>query len=88
MQETLEGGLTELFGGSTRPRSQPEPAVAAGVAAITDSGFRALVAEARRRYQASLQAQRENDWARYGEEIRALGELLERLGAGGSELQR
>lgn len=94
MQETLEGGLTELFGGSTRPRSQPAPAVApeAAVAdtgtAVPDSGFRARVAEARRRYEAALQAQRELDWARYGEEMRQLGELLERLGPGRPEQQR
>jgi len=84
MQETLEGALTELFGGSTRPRSQPAPTVATG-AAITDSGLQALVAEARRRYEAALQAQRELDWARYGEEMRRLGDLLERLATGGSE---
>jgi uncharacterized membrane protein (UPF0182 family) len=87
MQETLEGALTDLFGGSTRPRSQPAPAVATG-AALSDSGFRALVAEVRRRYEAALQAQRELDWARYGVEMRQLGELLERLGPGGSAPQR
>jgi uncharacterized membrane protein (UPF0182 family) len=89
MQETLEGALTELFGGSSRPRTQPAPAVAAGPgAALSDSGFRALVGEVRRRYDAAQQAQRELDWARYGEEMRRLGELLEQLGAGRSELQR
>jgi uncharacterized protein len=87
MQETLEGGLTELFGGSPGPGGQPPPTLATG-AAIADSGFRALVAEARRRYQAALQAQRDIDWARYGEEFRRLGEVLEQLGTGGSELQR
>jgi uncharacterized membrane protein (UPF0182 family) len=39
-----------------------------------------LVAEARSLYQAALAAQRAGDWARYGEEIRKLGETLERLG--------
>jgi uncharacterized membrane protein (UPF0182 family) len=86
MQETLEGALTELFGGTSGPRRPPAPAVATGEAgggrAITDSAFLALVAEARRRYQAALQANREVDWARYGEEFRRLGEVLERLGAG------
>jgi uncharacterized membrane protein (UPF0182 family) len=84
MQETLEDALIELFGGSKGPR-QPAPAVATGAGAagpaIPDTAFRALVAEARRRYEAALQAQREIDWARYGEEFRRLGELLERLGA-------
>lgn len=91
MQESLEGALSELFGGSTGPGPEPRPAVAAGPAggaAVADSGFRALVAEARRRYEAALQAQRDIDWARYGEEFRRLGELLERLGTGGSQSQR
>jgi len=87
MEETLEGALTALFGGSTGPRRPPAPALATG-AAVADTGLRALAAEARRRYQAALQAQRELDWARYGEEMRQLGELLERLGPGGSELQQ
>ncbi|MBA3497082.1 MAG: UPF0182 family protein [Gemmatimonadales bacterium] len=94
MQETLEGGLAELFGGSSRPRSQPAPAVAPEAAVAdrgasgADTGFPARVAEARRRYEAALQAQRELDWARYGEEMRRLGELLERLGPGRAGQQR
>jgi uncharacterized membrane protein (UPF0182 family) len=72
---------------STGPRGQPPPTPATG-AAIADSGFRALVAEAWRRYQAALQAQRDIDWARYGEEFRRLGELLEQLGTGGADRQR
>ena len=84
MQETLEDALIELFGGSKGLRG-PAPAVATGAGAagpaIPDTAFQALVAEARRRYEAALQAQREIDWARYGEEFRRLGELLERLGA-------
>jgi uncharacterized membrane protein (UPF0182 family) len=87
MQETLEGSLAELFGGSTAPRRPAEPAIAAQPA-TSDAGLRALAEEARRRYQAALQAQRDIDWARYGEEFRRLGELLEQLGTGGSERQR
>jgi uncharacterized membrane protein (UPF0182 family) len=91
MQETLEGALTELFGGS-KGSPQPAPAVATGVGAagpaIADTAFGALVAEAQRRYEAALQAQREIDWARYGVEFRRLGEVLEQLGTGGSEPQR
>ncbi len=87
MEETLDGALAALFGGSAGPRRQPEAAVATE-AAVTDSGLGALATEARRRYQAALQAQRELDWARYGEEMRQLGELLERLAPGGSALQR
>jgi len=97
MEETLDGALTELFGGTARPRNQPAPTAATGTAvgaagaagpALSDSGFRALVAEARRRYEAALQAQRDIDWARYGEEFRRLGEVLEKLGTGATEQKR
>jgi uncharacterized membrane protein (UPF0182 family) len=80
MHETLEAGLAELFEGKTESRPRPEPAIAAA-AATTDSGVRVLAEEARRRYQAALQAQRDIDWAGYGEEMRRLGEVLERMGA-------
>jgi len=78
----LDAGLAELFGGSTAMRGEPPPSGGAG-AATGDSAFRALATEARRRYMAALQAQRNNDWARYGEEMRRLGELLEQIGGGG-----
>jgi hypothetical protein len=83
MQETLEGALAELFGG-TAGRRPSTPAIATEPA-TRDTGLATLAAEARRRYEAALQAQREIDWARYGEEMRRLGEVLERLGGGGTE---
>jgi hypothetical protein len=91
MQETLDDALIELFGGSKGPGGPPPAVAAAGRGAragITDTAFRALVVEARRRYEAALQAQREIDWARYGEEFRRLGELLEQLGTGAAEPRR
>jgi len=90
MSETLDGALTELFGGSAGPRGQAVPSVAAlpGGAPVGDAAFQALVAEALRRYQSAMQAQRGGDWARYGEEIRRLGELLDRIRAGGSQRPR
>jgi uncharacterized membrane protein (UPF0182 family) len=82
MRETLEDGLAELFGGAAGPGPQPTTAVAATAPASGDAETRAIIEEVRRRYQAALQAQREIDWARYGEEMRRLGEALERLGGG------
>ena len=84
MEETLDGALAALFGGSAGQRTPPPPSVAAGANAV-DSELRSLAAEARRRYQAALQAQREVDWARYGEEFRRLGELLEQIGNQGED---
>jgi uncharacterized membrane protein (UPF0182 family) len=83
MGETLDAALAELFGGAPEPARGPAPAVAAETP-VADSGFRALVIEAQRRYQAAQQAQRDLDWARYGEEMRQLGALLDRLGPAAS----
>src|SRR5688572_2306223 len=60
MQETLEAGLTELFGGATPERREPGGAGTGGTGgmATSDSAIRALVAEAWRRYQAALEANR------------------------------
>ncbi|MGH7499344.1 MAG: UPF0182 family protein [Gemmatimonadales bacterium] len=80
MGETLDSALTELFGGAPGPGHPPAPAPAVATEEpVADSGFQALAGEARRRYEAALQAQRDLDWARYGVEMRQLGELLERL---------
>jgi hypothetical protein len=90
MEETLDAGLTRLFGGSSGVVTQPErPAAteAAGAPALGETELRSLLGEARRRYEAALAAQRAGDWARYGEEIRRLGELLERLAGTGAERQ-
>ncbi len=93
MQETLDGALAELFGGEAGPRSQvataapgqPAAAAAGSEAAPASATLRALAAEARRHYDAALAAQRAGDWARYGDEIRQLGAVLERLGSGSTQ---
>jgi uncharacterized protein len=83
MQETLDDALTELFGG-TAGRRPPTPAIAtepatAGEPATRDSRLAMLAQEARRHYEAAIQAQRDLDWAKYGEEMRQLGEVLEQI---------
>ena len=82
MRETLDDALAAMFGGAGR--RTPEPALAADSlppagAAAGDSRLQTLVRDARRRYEAAIQAQRNLDWARYGEEMRRLGELLRQL---------
>ena len=91
MRESFEAGLEELFGGdvpsaSTRPTipvadtsmsATPLPAAAPAPApAPTTSG---LAAEARRIYDRALAAQRAGDWATYGREIQALGDVLRQM---------
>ncbi len=89
MRETLDAALSDMFGG--RVDSQRTTVVAADSAAPprpattpgegVDAATRAMIREAQQHYQSALDAQRQGDWARYGEEIRQLGVLLERLGS-------
>ena len=83
MEETLDGALSRLFPGG-RPRAEQVPAVPVGPTPPgqveeprTDAS--ALAAEARAHYDRALKAQREGNWALYGEEIKRLGEVLEKL---------
>jgi uncharacterized protein len=61
--------------GATAPSGTAAPS-AAGTAA-----WQSMAAEARDTYERALEAQKAGDWAKYGEEIRRLGELLERMRA-------
>lgn len=89
MRETLDQALAALFGeaGDTRQTvvidalDEAAGGVSDASGAQVSAGMASLITEARRRYQAAVDAQREGDWTRYGEELRALGGLLERLEA-------
>jgi hypothetical protein len=80
MEETLEAALDRLFptgGAAAKPAVATAPASPAPVEA-PGPGLD-LAAQARAHYQRAVEAQRAGDWARYGEEIRRLGEILARL---------
>jgi uncharacterized membrane protein (UPF0182 family) len=49
------------------------------------SDLAALAAEAQAHYERAIKAQREGNWALYGEEIKRLGDLLEQMKARRSE---
>jgi uncharacterized membrane protein (UPF0182 family) len=82
MEETLEKALDRLFpGGPARPAApqvepggpeEPPPPQAGGA-------LDALAVKAREHYDRAIQAQREGNWARYGEEIAALGKILQEM---------
>jgi uncharacterized membrane protein (UPF0182 family) len=78
MEETLEAGLSRLFGGviERTTTTAAEPAPAAGGDGAAD-----LARRASEIYQRALSAQRAGDWARYGEELSRLGEVLKDLEA-------
>jgi uncharacterized membrane protein (UPF0182 family) len=84
MGETLDDALALLFGGVAERGGKAAPAPAA-TAVPGETAVSTLAAEAWSRYQAALQAQRDLDWARYGEEMRRLGELLQQISGGGTK---
>ena len=88
MERTLEEALARLFGASARPgedrrpRETIESSPSSDSETSTSSSLAPLAAEARAHYDRAIQAQRAGDWGKYGEEIRLLGETLQRMGSG------
>jgi uncharacterized protein len=92
MEPTLDQAIARLFGQGERPA--PVAAAPAGTATTPPTAgtpapagmdaatWERMAADARDTYQRALEAQRAGDWAKYGEEIRRLGELLERMRPG------
>jgi uncharacterized membrane protein (UPF0182 family) len=85
MEETLEEALGRLFPRGAPPAAEPAATAAAGAVeaagpeAETAANINALAAQARQHYDRAIQAQREGNWALYGEEIKRLGAVLEKL---------
>jgi uncharacterized membrane protein (UPF0182 family) len=82
MEDTLDKALARLFPAGGRQMVPPpeEGAPAPPVETATVSGDTAtLAAQARAHYDRAMKAQREGNWALYGEEIKKLGEVLEKM---------
>ncbi len=77
MEETLEAALERLFPSGERRPAGATPAVPATARAGDDLGD--LATRAHEHYQRAMKAQRDGDWALYGEEVRRLGEVLESM---------
>ena len=91
MEETLDIALAKLFGsgagaprpgvGTTGAEQSASSGLQAGIQAAPDaaSTIGSLAADARTHYDRATEAQRKGDWAIYGEELKALGAVLERM---------
>jgi uncharacterized protein len=85
MEDTLSAALERLLprGGAQAPAASVEapgpPAPGTDRAQTGDTTSVSLAEQARQHYARALQAQREGNWALYGEEIKKLGEVLERM---------
>ena len=86
MEETLDEALGRLFPAGGQPaaaalRSRRRPLRPAATRARRPGGIdvAALSLQAREIYERAMKAQREGNWALYGEEIKRLGEMLAQL---------
>ncbi len=83
MEETLTEALERILPGGrpAAPAAGSEASAAPPVerAPQADTTSLSLAEQARAHYARALQAQREGNWALYGEEIKKLGEVLERM---------
>lgn len=83
MAETFDEALRRVVGiqaGKPAGPSKPESLFpSSGPSAPGAEDLKALAQEARKAYEAAEAAQRAGDWARYGEELKRLRTLLERM---------
>ncbi len=76
--ENLEQSLNKLFGtGAVAAPPNAEGIVEAPTVAAANTS--PLAAQAKEAYARAVQAQRAGDWAKYGEEIKKLGSLIEQM---------
>jgi uncharacterized protein len=90
MERTLDAALARIFGGPApgapaAPEHRPAPTTTGAAAApaargaVSEGDLHQLAADAQATYDRALAAQRAGDWAKYGEEIRRLGDLLQKM---------
>jgi uncharacterized protein len=83
MEPTLGASLARIFGEtsageikSQAPESRPGETPAAPQTAAPGAN---LAEQAKQHYERAMQAQREGDWARYGDEIKKLGAVIDQM---------
>jgi hypothetical protein len=84
MEETLDAALSRIFSGTVTtsaplPSAAPAPQAHPKAPGAPAADTQALIREANQHYQRALELQRQGDWAGYGEEIKKLGQVLNRL---------
>ncbi len=78
MEETLEAGLKRIFGADSGAASKPATGSMVNDP-VRGPSSQELLKQAQAAYEKALRLQKDGDWAGYGEEIRALGEILRQI---------
>ena len=79
MEETLDEALSKIFGGKVETSTDTTSQNSTEVNTKNTETNKDLIQQANEHYTKAEQAQKNGDWALYGEEIKKLGEVLEKL---------
>jgi uncharacterized membrane protein (UPF0182 family) len=79
MEPTLEAGLARLFGTESGTAAALAPPASSAAPAALSPAAATVARTAQDHFQRAQEAQRAGDWARYGEELRALETALRQL---------
>jgi hypothetical protein len=76
MEETLDAALSKIFG-DVRVSEEAVPSKSLRLPAVKEE--KGLASNAREHFDRAMNAQREGNWALYGEEIKKLGEIIRKM---------
>ncbi len=80
MEETLDAALSKIFGDlRVSEDAAPSPSKTSLLPAVKAETGLSLASAANRHFNSAIQAQREGNWALYGEEIKKLGEIIRKM---------
>ncbi len=83
MEETLEASIARIFQGELKipaaADANPPVASTSPNEKAAQPGSGNLIQQAKESYERAVNAQRQGDWAKYGDELRRLGGILENL---------
>ncbi len=79
MEETLKAGLVKIFGTGISKAIPSRERIEQVTTTPPTQSDQEIIKQASDTYDAATRAQREGDWSRYGEEIKRLGEILNKL---------
>jgi hypothetical protein len=76
MEETLDAALSRIFG-DVRVSEEAAPSKSLRLPAVKEE--KGLASSAREHFDRAMNAQREGNWALYGEEIKKLGDIIRKM---------
>lgn len=79
MEETLDAALSKIFGDVRVSEEAVSPSSPKSLRLTVVKEEKGLASGAREHFDRAMQAQREGNWALYGEEIKKLGEIIRKM---------